>query len=547
MPALYAQQKSALVPEFLLTGSWESEHNLTNRFDFNLTAPDINLAFRLQLLHRRSASNFHDFSESSGGETGSKSIIQPGLALYHLTTGSRFLYGTLDSYGLPARIRNVWIRGAPYVESRTYSETDLKTVPSSTAINQGYAFLESPELPLGHGTYHCFSSITINDVPAICNPADTDSSDKNPANRAPALNLGIDYSLDKGNFRLEGFYTGQTLPERKSTTWFNEKPALPQRNTRLFAVAADFSVPTFAVAADLACSETFAFGRDYYGNLGLRFGDKPWRFSFAMDAAGSRYVDSAGNNPGAGFRAAARLERRSKKSSLFRLATQVRGPGPAQGIMQAMTTGNFIAFAEGINRISGELYFRPPESSASIEFKRFPFPRLSFSRFSFSAEHDARNEKKVLDSTGVMAAFTVGHVKSVSEAKITGINRKASAGMKSSGYDFNSFRLTQNFSCTVNNFTFNRFASRKNSPGKESGNPAPKLGGVKPFGKGEKTQISVQLSAKAGYEKITGKDGIWDVSFGASMREKKNRLTIKAATPAFPHKWEYTISWRMQL
>jgi len=529
MPALYAQQMPALIPELLWTGSWESRHNLTNRLDFNLTAPKLHLAFRLQALDRRPASGFGNFIESFGGETAGKALTQPGLGLYHLTTGSRLLYGTLDNYGLPARIRNVWVRGAPYAESRTLSYADLKTTPSSTAKNQGYVFLESPELPLWRGKFHGFGSVTVNDVPALSNPAESD-----PPDRSPAFNLGLEYSLGKGTFRLETMYAGQTLPERKSGTWFNEKPALPQRNVRLFAGAAAFSLPAFALAADLACSETFAFGRDYYGNVGLRIGDKLWRFSLAMDAAGSRYVDNAGNNPGAGLRAAARLERRAKKSGLFRVSAQVRGPGPAQGTSQALSAGNFAAFAEGINRMSGELYYRPPESSVSFGFGHF-----FFSRVSFSIEHDARNEKKVLDSAGTTAAFKLGPVSSVSEGKITGLNRSASAGINGSGYELNSYRFSQKFSCTINKSTFNNF--------KEPGNTVPKLGGAKASGKGKKNPLSVQLSAGAGYEKTTGKDGVWDTSFSASVRGKKNRLTIKAATPAFPQKWEFTISWGMQL
>jgi hypothetical protein len=537
MPALNAQQKPVLLPELLWSGSWESRHNLTNRLDFNLTAPDIHLAFRLQLLDRRPASGLRNFAESFGGETGSKAITQPGLGLYHLTTGSRLLYGTLDSYGLPARIRNVWIRGAPYAESRVQSESELKIAPSSTAITQGYALFESPNLPLWRGMFHGFGSVTVNDVPAVSNPADI-----HPPNRTPALNLGIDYSLGKGIFRLEGFYTGQILPERKSGTWFNKKPALPERDTRLFAGAAAFSVPAFALAADLAYSETFAFGRDYYGNVGLRFGDKPWRFSVAMDAAGSRYVDNAGNNPDAGFRVAARVERRGKKSGLFRLVALARGPGPDQGTMQALTSGDFTAFTKGTNRISGELYYRPPELSASFGLGRF-----SFSRFSFSVEQDGRNEKKVLDSAGVTGAIKLGSVSSVSEGKITGINRKASAGLERSGYELNSYRLTQSFSCTINSSSFNSFTSRNNSLGKEHGNSAPKLGEAKSSGKRKKNPFGVQLSAKAGYEKTEGKDGVWEASFSTSVRAKKSRFTVKAATPAFPYKWEYTISWRMQL
>jgi len=537
-----------LVPEFLWTGSWESGHNLSDRIDFKLSAPRANLALRLQVLDRRPASSPQAFAGSFGGETQGSAITQPGAGLYHLSTGSRLLYGTLDTYGLQARIRNVWIRGAPYAESRATSSAELKTAPATTAVPQGYAYLESPDLSVGPGTIRPFAFFMADFV---------------PEDKAPAFGFGADYALGKGKFRLEGFYAGQNLPERKSSTWFNEKPALPARDTRLIAGAAAFSVPVFGIAMDLASSETFAFGQDYYGNLGLRFGDKPWRFSLAMDAAGSRYVDSAGNAPGAGFRAAARVERRGKKSGLFRLTATARGPGPKQGTTQALKGADFAAFAEGIDRMSGELYYRLPESSASF----------GLTRFSFSLDTDSRNEKKVLGSANAMAAFKLGPLSAVSEGKFTGINRKESAGMEGSGYALDSYRFGQSLSWTCP-IPALRKASRaarreKNSGGESAENPSgenpagqnpasektdkparAKVGGSKLSGSktaGKKSSLTAQLSARAGYEKTTGKEGVWDTSFSASIRGKKNRLTIKAATPDFPKKWEFTISWRMRL
>jgi len=552
-----------LVPEFLWTESWESEHNLSSRFSFKLSAPEANLALRLQVLDWRPASSVGAFTESFGGETADKALTQPGLGLYHLTTGSRLLYGTLDSYGLPARIRNVWIRGAPYAESRTRAPSDLKIAPASTAESQGYAYLETPDLSLGPGLFQAFASFTINDDPRV---------NEGWGDRSPALGFGADYALGKADFRLEGFYTGQTLPERKSSTWFNEKPALPARDSRLFAGAAAFSIPAFGLAADLAYSETFAFGSDYYGSLGLRFGDKPWRLSLVMDAAGSRYVDSAGNTPGAGFRVAARVERRSKKSGLLRLTVLARGPGPAQGTVPALTSGDFAAFAKGINRMSGELYCRLPASSASF----------GLTRFSLSFDRDGRNGKKVMDSANAMAAFKVGPVTSVSEGKITGISRGESSAMEGGGYALDSYRLTQRFSWTCslpalrktsnsrkppkgeNSMGENPGVENENTPSeKKTSSAKPKetrgqtTASAKTGGsKGQKAPsvvpekkapLTLQLSARAGYEKATGKDGVWDTSVSASVRGKKNRLTIKVASPDFPKKWEYTISWRMAL
>jgi len=528
-PAAVQPAKPLLVPEFLWTGSWESGHNLSNRIDFKLSAPRADLALRLQVLDRRPASSPEAFAGSFGGETQSSAITQPGAGLYHLSTGSRLLYGTLDTYGLQARIRNVWIRGAPYAEFRTEASAELKTAPAATAVQQGYAYLESPDLSVGPGSIRPFAFFMADFV---------------PEDKAPAFGFGADYALGMGTFRLEGFYARQNLPERKSSTWFNEKPALPARDTRLIAGAAAFSVPAFGIALDLAASETFAFGKDYYGNLGLRFGDKPWRFSLAMDAAGSRYVDSAGNVPGAGIRAAARVERRGKKSGLFRFTTTARGSGPKQGPTQALKTADFAAFAEGIDRISGELYYRLPQSSASF----------GVTRFSFSLDTDSRNEKKVLGSANAMAAFKLGPVNAVSEAKFTGINRKKSAGMEGSGYALDTYRLSQSLSWTCAIPALRKTREEKNSGGEGAENPAgektakptpAKLGGSKTAGK--KSSLTAQLSARAGYEQTAGKEGVWDASFSASIRSKKHRLTIKAASPNLPQKWEFTISWRISL
>ena len=484
----------ALVPEFLWSGAWESRHNLVNRFDFTLTAPKPGMALRFEVLDRRPASSSKEFSGSFWGETKDKAITQPGLWLYHLSTGSRLLYGVLDTYGLEARIRNVWIRGAPFAQSRTESSADLKTAPSSTAVLQGYAYLGSNGISLGPGKIYGFASFAAND---------------NSNDRAPALGAGLDYELGKKKFLLEGFYTERTLPERKSSTWFNVKPALPERDTRLFASSAAISIPAFGLAADLAYSETFAFGKDYYSSLALRFGDKPWRFSLVFDAAGSRYIDSAGNNPGAGFRTAARLERMGKKSGLFRLTALFRGPGPDEGLQQAVNEKDFFGIMQSFNRMSGELYYRFPSNSAFF----------GLTRFSLSVDRDARNEKKVLDSGQAMAAFKLGPVNSASEGKITSINAGKSAGTDKSGHIVNSYKLTQRFSLAAK-----LPASQKT---------------------GKKNPYSVLFSTKAGYEKIYDKEGNWDVSCSISLRGKKNRITIKTAASAFPQKWEYTVNWRL--
>lgn len=518
LQAAPAQWLSYLVPELLWTGSWESGHNLTDRIDVKVTVPQADFALRAEALDRRPASKLRDFTESFGGETAAKAITQANFGLYHLPSNTRLLYGTLDNVGLPARIRNVWIRGAPFSESSVVSTAELKTEPSSTAIPQLYACFESPDFTLGPGTLRALVSYSEND-------------DQN--NNVPALVFGADYTLGKSDFRLEGIYTSRTLPERTSSTWFNVKPALPGRDTRLFAGSAAVFLPVFGLTADFACSETFAFGRDYYGNLGVRIGNKPWRFSFALDAAGSRYVDSAGNVPGAGCRAAVRLERRSKKNSLLRIGAMVRGPGPEQGIVQAVQSGDFAAFAEGLNRITGELYYRPPASSALF----------SLTRFSVSVDHDGRNEKKVLDSAKAMAAFALGPVNSTTEGTITGLNKEKSAGVEGNGYQFDSYRINQGFSWTCP-LTVKKTKEKNAEKNDEENSEAPAKAKPKPAA-GKKTPLTLQLSAKAGYEKTANKEGEWDASLSASIRGRKNRLSFKAA--AVSEKWEFTLGWRLSL
>jgi len=513
-----AQWVARLVPEFLWTGSWESGHNLTERMDFKITVPQMDCALRLEALDRRPASTLRDFTESFAGETADKSVTQANFGLYHLPSSTRLLYGTLDNAGLPARTRNVWIRGAPFTESHAASSAELKSEPSSTATPQIYACFESPDFKLGPGTLRALVSYSEN-------AAQNDN--------APALVFGADYTLGKSDFRLEGFYANRTLPERKSSTWFNEKPALPGRDTQLFAGSAAVSIPVFGLAADLACSETFAFGRDYYGSLGVRVGNKPWRFSFALDAAGSRYVDSAGSVPGAGYRAAVRLDRRSKKNGLFRIGAQVRGPGPAQGFLQAVQSGDFAAFAEGTNRITAELYCRLPASSALF----------GLTRFSVSVDHDSRNEKKVLDSAKAMAAFALGPVSSTTEGAITGINREKSAGMEEGGYQFDSYRLSQSLSWTcplpVKKIKEKRTEIKNEEISEAHASTKSKSAARK------KTPLTLQLSAKAGYDKTANKEGVWDTSLSVSIRGKKNRISFKAAVHS--EKWEFTLGWRLSL
>ncbi|MDR0600220.1 MAG: hypothetical protein LBG84_09120 [Treponema sp.] len=494
LPAQSASPAAAgpwVLPEFLWTGAWESGGNLGSRGELLLGLPKPGLKARFQLLDRRPAFSWGAFTGSFGGATADRALTSPGAALYHASTGSRLIYGPLDHYGLAARTRNIWIRGAPYAESHAPSSADLKTAPSSTAANQVYLYLGSPYLRLGRegenaaGSLRGFVSFKLG----------PEGSNSAGGEQVPGLNAGVDYRFGgTGLLRLEGYYTERVLPERKSSSWFSEKPALPERTTRLYAGALAFNVPAFGLAADLARSETFGFGADLYGSLGLRFGDKPWRFSLALDRAGSRFVDAGGAAPGEGLRAAARLERRSARSSLLRFSALLRGPGPAEGLGKTLGMGDAASTVEGFNRTSLDFYYRFP--AASVPW--------GLSRVSLTLDRDGREEKKVLDSAETMAALKLGPVDAVTGAKIT---------WRADGGEYYSHRWSQSAAWKL-------------------GNPG------------------IHCTARAGYEAVKGKGGTWALSLSAQrtvrFRGRQNRFSLKAASPEFPKKWDYTVGWRLQ-
>jgi hypothetical protein len=222
----------------------------------------------------------------------------------------------LDEYGLPARVRNPWIRGIPYTESHQSTVSDLKPEPSSTKDPAAYLYLGSPWL----GPVRAFGSAVLE------------------SNLQPGFDLGVEARLSETMFlRAEGFYTGHNLPPREGSAWFSEKAPLPERDFSLLAGNVFFTSPFIEATTDIAWSQTFAYGGGLYGNLGLRIGDRPWRFSIAGDGAGSRFVGRDGGNAGAGFRSAAKAEWRGKRTRLFRVSTSLRSPSMRETFVKSST------------------------------------------------------------------------------------------------------------------------------------------------------------------------------------------------------------------
>jgi hypothetical protein len=418
-----------------------------------------------------------------------KQITQFTGGLYHKATGSRLLYGVLDEWGLPARIRNPWIRSAPFTDKHDSVSADLKTAASSTKNDEVYLILSTPFFALADevklSAYVSAQTETEKFTPALCG--------------------GLDFFLPgKTSLVLDGFYTQAVLPPTKSSSWFSSSPPLPERDFRLSAFALFFTSPDFSVKSDWAFSETFSVGEDFYGNLGVSFTPpltaagraRPLAFSAAADVAGERFIARDGVNHGAGFRTAGKVEWKGQRSSLLRLDTELRSP----------------AFGEDFNRSSSGFYFRLPARNAKSE------PVL-LTRISIYADRNAVNAKKVSDKLSGnlgMSIFTpqmakIGPLGVNLSGSVRGITEFEENPSPFPHFSPQQVFNTAGFACE---FTLSPY--------------------------------NFQLKSKFGCTFYEKKDEIWDLSLSAAARFKYGRLSIKAASADFPDKWDFTLSWRLE-
>jgi hypothetical protein len=431
----------------LWSGSWTYQGKLINRGDVRLRAHKPALTLRVQGIDRRPAPPSQGFEEGLSAFSG---------GLYHEATGSRLLWGILDEGGLPARIKNVWNRGMPYAEQRQGTIADLSVEPSATRKSALYLWLGSPWFKvLRLGPARGFGSALLD------------------AENQAAFDGGFEARLARNAvFRVEGFYAHNHLPAKTPSAWFSETPPLPERNHDIVAGSLYLNSPGFAVATDLAWSETFAYGKDLYANLGIRIGDRPWRLSLAADAAGSRYTGRDGGAVGAGFRAAVRLERRGKRSSLFRTALTLRSPAP------------FLLF----NRGTAQIYYRfqtaPPRSA----------PLFRPSRISISLSRDGSDPGAPADSASALLAFALWKIPLVLQGDIHGILRGAE------NYEFVSAKINAEASYTVKPFSF-----------------SVKPGYVISEKKGAQTEIGASASIRGKWGRLSLRASVADQDWEASV------------------------------
>jgi hypothetical protein len=449
--------------DLLLAGSWEKGETLISREDLRLRFSRPGLTLRTQVVDKRifKAGSLPTREDLTGGNT----AFSGGL--YHTPTGSRLLYGIQDEWGLPARLRNPWARSVPFAENHKTSINDLETDPSSTKDEELYLYLKSPQL----GPFTGFASVLLD-------------GDLNPAvGGGGALRFG-----KKLNLGLEVFYTGRELPPRNASSWFALPPPLPARDFRLYALGLILNTPLIDLSSDWAFSETFAYGRDLYGSLGLRLKLRPWTLSLAVDGAGNRYVGRDGSAPGAGFRAGGRLERRGKRSGLFRLGISLRAPGPGE------------AFERGSYLVS--YHFPPPSGN---------FP-VSPSRASLSLNRNASDPEKIEDRLEGTLGLNAGPFRPALSVNLNGLTA-------------------------------------------EEGSP-PAFPSPRSFGNPRSAAFSGEMSyafkiflikTKLGYTARKEKGGIWDTSLNLTARKKSGRFSLKIASPEFPEKWTWEISWRLEI
>ncbi|MDR3114037.1 MAG: hypothetical protein LBU25_00785 [Treponema sp.] len=442
---------------------------MVNRGDLRLHIPWHNLSLRTQLMGKSTA----DLSLPLGEGWDRGSITGAG-GIYHKPSGSRILYGILELRGLAVRIQRPWGKALPFVEYRKSSLGDLRTEPASTKKPEAYLYLGSPSLGIWRGF-----------VSAIITP------DAGNDTTGLGFSCGVEAQWDKKRtLQVEGFYTGKELPPRYTESWFSLSPPLPEREFHLYALGLMYTGPFLGIASDWAYSDTFAYGRDLYGNLGIRIGNRPWRLSLAADGAGSRYAGSDGFAGGAGFRAGGRVEYYGKKGRFFRLSTSLGAGEPGAPF----------------ERSSTRIYFRFPAD--------FGIGPLRFSRISLRLTRDAGDLSQVEDAYEARAGLIWG-----------------SLGVAVSG------SLTGTSAASAQPFPFP-------IPEPALAVPGSAIAGEVSYRIGQ-AQVRVRL----GYTNEKARDGlhgIWDTAWYASIRGKPGRFSLTIASPDLPASWTYTLTWRLE-
>ncbi|MDR2343329.1 MAG: hypothetical protein LBD86_02210 [Spirochaetaceae bacterium] len=441
----------------LESGSWTGSGNFVNRLDLRLYAP-WGFQLRGQLSDRIPVPPWEHTDDG---------VNALGVALYHKGTGSRLIYGLIETRGLLNRTRNVWLHSAPWFESHSLSTADLKTSAGEMEDANTYIELLSPAI----------------------GPVNASISMQFDGNADAIFLAGAGLRLPfSSNVRFEGLITERPVAERKNSSWFSDKPYLPERKLRFFAFNATFTNRYFCFTGDFARSEIFAWGEGVYANAALRGGAGPWSLSFAADGTDSRFSAADGSIPGAGFRGAAKFEWEGRRNMLFRVSSTLRAAAPQ----------------EPFDRSSTSVYYRLPlNKSLPVRFKRL----------SFTMERDARNYERIDDSLGLGAALSVGPLHPTLSVNL---DRHTSAKIGArinpfpdftARFEFDSFKFSGALSCQI---------------------------------------LFVSLKGTINYTLTDEKPPLVTNSISVSVSGKYGRIGLKLSGNAETGDLEYTLSWRFQ-
>jgi len=514
----------------LWAGSWEENKTLLNRGDLRLGFTWPGLLVRGQYLDKRPL-NFEldppwgDLSKGLGGASG---------GMYHQTTGSRLLYGILDEWGLPARIRSPWIRSAPYTENHKPIMADLRTTTSSTKEDEAYLYLSSPRLTINRLAFlrdRVLPEITVRGFVSAQSPMEGLLGAPLGEKLAPAFSGGLETFWGKNyDLLLEGFYTGAELPAKKSSSWFSDPPPLPDRDFRLGAAALMLNTPYFSLSSDWAWSETFAWGSGLYGNAGIRLSPPlpwiaagkpgPWSLSLAADGMGERYVGRDGSAPGGGLRTAGKIEWKGARSSLFRVNTSLRSPRTD----------------EPFERSSSGAYYRFPAATNRAGDSGGKFP-LRLSRISFNMDRNASDLKKIHDSYDATFGLSLNLPPMLLPRALLPASAAKIKNPKAQIYPLN-IQLTT---------ALKELGSAAETPLPYPFSPVnQKFDFCKTSGELLWSPGIFQFRTRWAYTAYPEKDNQWEGSFSTAVRFKYGRFSAKIAWPVFPEKWNCTLSWRVE-
>jgi hypothetical protein len=290
--------------------------------------------------------------------------------------------------------------------------------------------------------------------------------------------------------------------------------------------------PSLIVSSDWAWSETFAWGRDVYGNLGVRYNPQlpaapgkapkggPWSISLAADGAGERYIGRDGSSPGAGFRSAGKFEWKGIRSSLFRASASLRASG----------------IGENFDRSSTGLYYRfPAPAPVGRNSSDESFP-LRVTRMSLNMDRNASNPAKVLDGID----GTLGLSLNLPPVEIPGFSPRL-AGRRS-GSAKNGSPLGLNISGAVKGLSSDSETPFPFPIPAESWQFDSAKGSCELFW----SPGIFQFRTKCAYTVSAKKEGKWETSFSTALRCTQGRFSIKATAHDFPREWACTLSWRLE-